>query len=62
MNKGELIVCKHCGRDEWWGRMIWLSGKCMCRKCYKAEYERTHGKPYVWDDLDGDPLPGEGGS
>ena len=55
--KGELIVCKHCGRPEWWGRMIWLSGRCMCRKCYKEDYERTHGKPYTWDDLDGDEVP-----
>ena len=62
MNKGGIVVCKYCGGDEWWGRMIWLSGRCVCRKCYKAEYEKTHGKPYVWDDLDGDPLPGQGES
>lgn len=58
--EGDHVVrCKHCGGLEWWGRMMWLNGQCSCRKCYKAQYERENGKPYPWDDLDGDPVPEE---
>lgn len=40
MNKGGIVVCKYCGGDEWWGRMIWLSGRYMCRKCYRRIMKR----------------------
>lgn len=57
-----VVVCKYCGRREWWGRMMWLSGKNCCRICYKEAYEQETGNPYRWDDLDGDPVPQEGES
>lgn len=50
----KIVICKHCGKYEYWGKMIWLSGKCMCRDCYKAEWESNSGKVYIWNDLDGD--------
>jgi len=49
----EIVVCKYCGRYEYYGEMRWLSGKCCCRSCYKADYEDRTGKPYKWDDLNG---------
>lgn len=49
----KAILCKYCSRPEYYGEMRWLNGKCMCRKCYKAEYESFYRKPYCWDDLDG---------
>lgn len=48
----EIVICKYCGRPEYWGEMRWLSGKCCCRDCYKEDYEKT-GKVYIWSDLDG---------
>lgn len=33
--------------------MRWLSGRCVCRDCYKADYETQTGKVYEWNDLDG---------
>jgi len=56
----EVVVCKYCGRKEFWGRMMWLSGKNLCRRCYKADYTKETGKPYVWDDLDGPEPPQDG--
>lgn len=50
----KIVICKSCGRPEYWGQMRWLSGKCMCRDCYKAEWEGNTGKDCIWDDLDGD--------
>lgn len=50
------LHCKQCGELEYYGEMRWLSGKCVCRDCYKKEYELQYGKPYEWDDLDG-PRP-----
>lgn len=52
----EIVICKYCGRPEYYGKMRWLSGKCCCRDCYKADYEDSTGKLYKWNDLDG-PRP-----
>lgn len=51
--KPRVVICKRCGRPEYWGEMRWLSGACVCRDCYKDEYVRTYSKPYIWNDLDG---------
>lgn len=48
-----IVICKYCGKPEYYGEMRWLSGKCCCRDCYKADYEDSTGKLYTWDDLDG---------
>lgn len=50
----KIVDCKYCGRPEYYGEMRWLNGKCMCRSCYKYEYEQEYRKPYIWDDLDGE--------
>lgn len=47
----KIVICKSCGKPEYWGEMIWLSGKCMCRDCYKTELELRMGSDYIWDDL-----------
>ena len=52
MNKA--IYCKYCARPEYYGEMRWLNGKCMCRSCYKREYEDYYLKPYPDNDLDGE--------
>ena len=49
----EIVTCKYCGEQEYYMDMRWLSGKEMCRDCYKNEYEDRTGKLYEWDDLDG---------
>lgn len=48
-----IVICKECRKPEYWGEMRWLSGRCTCRNCYRVNWERENGKPYVWDDLDG---------
>lgn len=48
------IRCKYCGKPEFYGEFRWKDGKMMCRSCYRADYERVYGKPYEWDDLDGE--------
>lgn len=53
-----VIRCKYCGKPEYFGEFKWESGRMMCRSCYRADYERHYGKPYEWDDLDGD-VPDE---
>ena len=50
-----IVICKSCGRPEYWGKMRWWDGVCMCRDCYRDLWEkRNHGVPYRWDDLDGE--------
>lgn len=49
----EVRACKYCGRMDYWGQFRWLSGRCICRRCHREEYERKTGKLYEWDDLDG---------
>lgn len=50
-----IVICKSCGRPEYWGQMRWWDGICMCRDCYRNLWEmRNHGVPYRWDDLDGE--------
>ena len=48
----EIVICKECKKPEYWGEMRWLSGRCVCRDCYKANYEQETKEPYTWDDLD----------
>lgn len=55
----EIVRCKYCGKNEFWGSMMWLSGKNLCRRCYKIEYARENGKPYAWNDLDAPKPPQE---
>ena len=54
MTHGEIVICKHCTKPEYWSDMRWLNGKCMCRNCYKSEWEDTHHELYKWDDLNGE--------
>ena len=53
MDVKKIVICKSCRQPEYWGDMRWLSGRCMCRDCYKADYERQAGTVYKWDDLEG---------
>lgn len=48
-----IVICRRCKNPEYWGEMRWLSGFCVCRDCYKAQWESENHKPYTWDDLDG---------
>lgn len=52
----KAVICKHCGKPEYYGQMHWLNGKCMCRSCYKQYFREYYGMPYTWSDLDG-PRP-----
>jgi hypothetical protein len=54
----QVVRCRHCGRLEYYGEMRWMSGRCMCRDCYRRDYEERTGKVYEWSDLDG-PRPTE---
>lgn len=49
----QIVICKYCNSPEYYGKMRWLSGKCCCRNCYKADYETQYKEPYRWNDLDG---------
>lgn len=47
----EVVICRHCGRPEYYGEMRWLNGHQECRRCYKAHWEEVNHKQYIWDDL-----------
>ena len=49
----EIIICRHCGKPEDYGKMRWLNGVCSCRSCYKSQWEDTNHEVYIWRDLDG---------
>lgn len=46
-------ICKYCSGLEYYGNMMWLNGKCCCRKCYKTDFEKQTKMKYSWSDLDG---------
>ena len=48
-----IVICKHCGKPEYYGEMRWLSGRCSCRSCYKAQWQDENHELYKWNDLDG---------
>lgn len=48
-----IVICRHCGRPEYYGQMRWLSGHCSCRPCYRIRYKDIYNKEYEWPDLDG---------
>ena len=49
----KIIICKHCGKPEYYGEMRWLNGRCSCRNCYKNQWQDENHKLYSWNDLDG---------
>ena len=49
----KIVICKHCGKPEYYGEMRWLSGRCSCRNCYKSQWQDENHKLYKWNDLDG---------
>lgn len=49
----ELEIRKQLSQEMGREEMRWLSGFCVCRDCYKAQWESENHKPYTWDDLDG---------
>lgn len=53
MDVKRIVICRNCRKPEYWGEMRWLSGRCVCRDCYKADYETQTGKVCEWNDLDG---------
>lgn len=52
-NMNEIVICRHCGKPEYYGEMRWLNGRCECRNCYRVHFEEYYRKMYKWDDLDG---------
>ena len=63
MNKVDFLEpqkCKYCGQWDYFGEFRWKSGRCLCRRCYRIDWQdRNGGQPYPWDDLDASPLPSE---
>ena len=49
-----VVICKHCGKHEYYGEMRWLSGRCSCRSCSKAQWQDENHELYKWNDLDGE--------
>jgi len=49
----KIIICKYCGKPEYYGEMRWLNGRCSCRSCYKLQWQDENHKLYTWNDLDG---------
>ena len=49
----KIILCKHCGKPEYYGEMHWLNGRCSCRDCYKSQWQDENHKLYSWNNLDG---------
>ncbi len=50
----KVVICKYCGKPEYYGEFRWLSGWMLCRSCYKTAYEKEYNEPYIWDDLEGE--------
>ena len=50
----QIVICKRCKKPEYWGEMRWLSGSCVCRDCYRVQFEQEEGELYRWNDLDGE--------
>lgn len=49
-----IVICKHCGKPEYYGEMRCLNGRCSCRSCYKAQWQGENRNLYTWNDLDGE--------
>lgn len=49
-----IVICKHCGKPEYYGEMRWLNGICSCRSCYKQQWQDVNHEEYIWSDLAGE--------
>lgn len=45
----EIVKCKYCGQKEYWGKMVWLDSKELCRNCYHQAIEH---KGYKYPDIE----------
>jgi hypothetical protein len=48
----DVVICRHCGRPEYYGEMRWLNGFCGCRRCYKSKWEDTNHMVYHYIEED----------
>lgn len=47
------VICRECGRPEYWGETRWLNNRCLCRTCFQNQYRIMYHKEYTMDNLDG---------
>ena len=43
----EIVICRYCGKEEEYGKMRWLNGRCECKKCYKSHWEEVNHQLYI---------------
>jgi late competence protein required for DNA uptake (superfamily II DNA/RNA helicase) len=48
-----IVICKYCGKLEYWDDMTWLNSHMYCRQCYKSAYQDFYKQQYKWNDKDG---------
>lgn len=49
----QIVICNSCKKAEYWEKMRWSSGRCLCRNCYRSIWEQENKKSYSWNDLEG---------
>lgn len=48
-----VVICRECGKPEYWGEVRWINNISLCRSCYKAQYKSIYNKEYTMSNLDG---------
>jgi hypothetical protein len=47
MDNYEIVQCQHCKRPEYYGSMVWGSGKTYCRRCIYEIWKKDSN--YTWE-------------
>lgn len=55
----EVVICKSCSSEEYYGMMYWHNGKVICRRCMYTIWEAESDWERGDDDLTF-PLYGDG--
>lgn len=46
MELADIVKCKNCGEEEYYGYMHWYEGRTYCRRCiYKIWEQQSSWKP-----------------
>jgi len=42
----EVVICRECGKEEYYGMMIWYNGRTYCRACTYERWKKNSN--YNW--------------
>lgn len=53
-SKRDIVICKRCGKSEYWEFMHFYGSVAECRDCYMEKQKLSNQVLYGWRDFEGE--------